>query len=110
MVGKKSSTSQTTPLSEGSNADAIVSRLKTLEPERRDAVLEAARKLEILADALVSHSRCAEAGEFEDVETAIGIVSSVARRQSMLASVIVRALDGISTDSTADLRVAAQEG
>jgi hypothetical protein len=92
------------------DANSTVAALNALEPERRDAVLEAARKLEILSDALVTHSHCAEAGEFEDVLAAISIVSSVARRQSKLASVIVRALDGMSSDSTEDLVAEANNG
>jgi hypothetical protein len=36
------------------DATLTVAALNTLEPERRDAVLKAARKLEILADALVT--------------------------------------------------------
>jgi hypothetical protein len=83
------------------DATVAVAALNTLDPERRDAVLKAAHKLWVLSDALVTHSDCAQAGEFEDVETAIAIVSSVARRQSKLAALIVRALDGVSTDTTA---------
>ena len=85
------------------DANSTVAALNALDPERRDVALEAARKLEILADGLVVHSRYAEAGEFEDVLATIGIVTSVAIRQSKLASIIVRALDGISADSTQDL-------
>jgi len=92
------------------DANSTVAALNALEPERRDAVLEAARKLEILAEALVVHSDHAEAGKFEDVAAAICIVSSVARRQVRLAGVIVRALDGVSTDSNTDLGLEAHNG
>jgi hypothetical protein len=85
-------------------------RLAAREADCRDAALVAARKLEILADALVTHSDCAEAGNFEDVSAAIAIVSSVARRQSNLAGIIVRALDGVSTDSAIDLGLEAYNG
>ena len=92
------------------DANSTVAALTALEPQRRDAALEAARKLEILADGLVSHAQCAERGEFEDVETVAGIVLSVAQRQSGLAAIIVRALDGVSTDSTKDLVADAHNG
>jgi hypothetical protein len=63
-----------------------------IEIARLDAAREAARKVQILADALVSLAECAE-DEFEDIETAIAVVLSVARRQSDLAFVLVGALD-----------------
>jgi hypothetical protein len=63
-----------------------------IEIERLDAAREAARKVQILADALVSVAECAE-DEFEDIETAIAVVLSVAKRQSDLAYVLVGALD-----------------
>ena len=93
--------------------DAVVASLAAFQPERRDAILEAARKLEVLADALVSHSECAERGEFDDVETVAGIVLSVARRQSNLASVIIRAFDPperVLGNSTAELAREARNG
>jgi hypothetical protein len=73
---------------------------RVLDADRADAVLEAARKIEILAEALVTHSDCAE--KFEDIKAVASIVSSVARRQEKLARVIIRALDG-STVSSIDL-------
>jgi hypothetical protein len=103
MAAKKRSTPHSASASAGRDADAVVASLTTLEPERRDAVLEAARKLEILADALISHSRCAEEGKFEDVEAVVAIVLSVAQRQSDLAGVIVEALAGVSGATTEDL-------
>ena len=90
------------------NTDSTAAALNALEPVRREIVLEAAHKLEILADALVAHSGCAE--RFEDVETAISIVSSVARRQSKRVAVIIRALDGVSTDSIHELSKEAHNG
>jgi hypothetical protein len=92
------------------DANSTVTALSTLEPERRDAVLEAANKLELLADALVWHSHCAKADHFEDIEQVAEIVSSVARRQSVLARVIISALDGVSTDSTEDIVAEAHNG
>jgi len=83
------------------NADCTVAALNSLEPARREIVIDAARKLEVLADALITHAYCYE--HFEDVEASSAIVMSVARRQSKLAAVIVRALDGVSTDSIHDL-------
>jgi hypothetical protein len=82
---------------------------RELDVDRREAVLVAARKLEILAEALVTHSKYAEQECFEDVAAAISIVSSVAMRQVALAGVIVRALDG-STDSSVDLGLEAHNG
>ena len=77
---------------ESAKRKASATSLAAFEPERRDAVLEAARKLQVLADALVSHAACAEA-EFEDIETAMSIVLSVARRKSDLDYLIITAFE-----------------
>ena len=66
--------------------------LSVLDPDRCDAILAAARKIEILAEALVTHADHTE--KFEDAAASASIVSSVARRQEKLAGVIIRALDG----------------
>ena len=78
-----------------------------LDPDRCDAILGAARKIEILAEALVTHSDCAE--KFEDISAVASIVSSVTQRQEKLAGVIIRALDG-STDSSINLGMEAHNG
>jgi hypothetical protein len=86
-------------------------RIAAREADRRDAALVAANKLETLADALVAISFFKDAAKiFEDIETVVALVSSVAMRQSKLAGIIVRALDGKSTDSSIDLGLEADNG
>jgi hypothetical protein len=82
-------------------------KLIALDPERYDAMLTAASKIEVLAEALVTHADHAEM--YEDIAAVASIVSSVARRQQKLAGLIVQALDG-STDWTTDLGMEAYNG
>ena len=69
--------------------------------------MEAAVKLQILAEALISHSRAADRGEFEDVAAVVSIVVAVAKRQTTLVSILIRAIDD-ATYATADLETELQ--
>jgi len=102
-MGKTTKTNRRTPDHPGGVRPA----LSVVDPDRCDAILMAARKIEILAEALVTHSEHAE--KYEDVATVASIISSVARRQEKLAGVIIRALDG-STASSIDLGCEAYNG
>jgi hypothetical protein len=101
-MAKRTTTNRRTP-----DPGGVRPPLSVVDPDRCDAILWAARKIEILAEALVTHSDCAE--KFEDISAVASIVSSVARRQRELAGVIIRALDG-STDSSIDLGSEAHNG
>jgi hypothetical protein len=97
---------------ESAERKASAASIAAFEPERRDAILEAAHKLQILADALVTHSDHAE--DFEDIETVAAIVLSVAKRQSDLAYLIVAAFESpenrVLGKSTAELASEAANG